>query len=93
MGASYSFSLKQSQIPANGVISKIIHDRFSSTCGLNDDAMPPNLLRLGEPVKILYTTNLKQSRPNFEPITVSRVQFKDGTIDLYITKNVLPGTK
>jgi len=91
MGLNYSFYVKNP--PPNGSVMKIVHDKFSYTCGLDDDPIPANLLRLGETVKVINTVNLYQSRPNFEPITVSKVMFKNGDkydTDVYMTKNLGP---
>jgi hypothetical protein len=74
--------------PPNNSLVKIKHDKFSSDEHITDDIM-----RIGNPAKVLKTANIYQSRPNAPQITVSQVQFRDGKIEAYMTVNLCPINK
>ena len=87
MGAGFSFVTKG---PPDGSIVKIVHDKFSHTAGTDDTPIPNELLKIGEKVKAIKTLNLYQSRDTCEPITVTKIMFRDGKTDVYLTKNLAP---
>jgi hypothetical protein len=80
MGNSYNFRANK---PIDGSIMKVKHDAFSKDEGITDEIM-----RTGQPVKVLRTQNIYQSRPNAPTVTVSRVQFRDGKTEAYMTVNL-----
>jgi len=88
MGSDFSFSVQRG--PPDGSIVKIVHDKFSYTAGTDDVPIPNDLMKIGTEVKALKTVNLFQSRDIYEPITVTKVMFRDGTTDVYLTKNLAP---
>jgi hypothetical protein len=73
---------------AEGTVVKIVHDKFT-----HDNEIPEKVLRVGDIGKVVYTTNMLQSRPNARPITVSKVVFQDGKSDIYLTNNLLAARK
>ncbi len=77
---NYNF---KSAIPPPNSVLKIVHDKFSK-----DEGIPDDLLGVGQPVKVLNTRNIYQSRPNAPPITVSRVQLRSGATEAYLTVNL-----
>jgi hypothetical protein len=79
-----NYNFRQAPIPA-GKTAIIVHDRFTKDEKLSDD-----VIRAGQKVKVLGTTNMQQSRPNAKPITISKVLFSDGSSDIYLTNNLKP---
>ncbi len=73
---------------AEGTVVKIVHDKFTV-----DNEIPNKVLRVGDVGKVVYTTNMMQSRPSSRPITVSKVIFQDGKSDIYLTNNLLAAKK
>lgn len=80
MGQSSSFYVKNQ--PPNGTIAIICQNQYTT-----ENEFPNDILRVGEKVKVLKTFNLLQSRPG-EIVTVSKVLFPDGTIEIYPTTNL-----
>lgn len=78
-----NYNFRAQNIPPVGSIVKIQHDKFSKDEGITDDIM-----RIGHPAKILKTANIYKSRPNAPDITVSKVQFRDGKTESYMTVNL-----
>ena len=69
--------------PPVGSVVRIQHDKFSKDEGITDEIM-----RIGQQAQVLKTANIYQSRPNAPPISVSRVKFRDGTTEAYMTVNL-----
>lgn len=83
---NYSFNVVNK--PRDNSVATIVHSQFTK-----DEEFPDRLLRTGEKVKIVKTTNLLKSRSNFPDITVSKVLIKDaktGTLvkEAYFTNNL-----
>ena len=78
---NYQFGVQKP--PQPGTILKIKDNKFT-----HDNEMPTDLLKRGEQVKVIKTSNMYQSRNTCPPITVSTVQFRDGSIDAYLTTNL-----
>jgi hypothetical protein len=69
--------------PPNGAVVVIHDDQFSK-----DNEIPADLLRRGQQAKVLKTINLYQSRGGGNPITVTKVQLKNGMTEAYLTTNI-----
>ena len=78
---NYNFTV--SKIPQKGQIVRIVHDEYSKF-----QEIPNDIMKIGQQAQVIDTKNLYKSRPNFPDISVSRVKFKDGTVDTYMTKNL-----
>ena len=87
MGAEFSFATKP--LP-EGAIAKIVHDKFSYTAGTDDTPIPSDLLKLGEHVKVIKSGTLYQSRDYGDPISYTKVMFRSGKHDVYLTVNLKP---
>lgn len=50
--------------------------------------IPDEILGLGKQGIVEYTINMEKSRPNAPDITLSKVVFRDGSSEVYLTKNL-----
>lgn len=70
--------------PPTGTVVTIHDDQFSK-----DNEIPADLLGKGQQAKVIKSINLYQSRPGVKPITVTKVQFKDGKTQAYLSTNII----
>jgi hypothetical protein len=81
MGANYSSN--QTGIPKPGTLVKIVHNKYS-----RDEDIPDDILKAGATVKVINTQNMLKSRPNFPDLSVTKVQFQNGSYETYLTNNL-----
>jgi len=82
MGAKVS-SLSTRNLPIPGKVYTIRDNEFTT-----DWAMPNEILKQGQPVKVLKSGNLLKSRPQAPDISYTTVMFKDGKIDALFATNL-----
>ena len=79
-----NYNFRVSSAPKPGSVVTVKDDEFS-----RDNEIPTDILRRGQKVKVIKTTKLYQSNENEPPIIVTKVQTQQGTIETYITKNLI----
>lgn len=79
-----NYNFAKNPIPA-GTAVKIVHDKFTK-----DEEIPTDIMKIGMTGKVVTSSNMLQSRPNFKPITVAKVKLDDGTEEVYLVTNLAP---
>jgi len=77
---NYNF---RTQLHPPGSRVVITHDEYSKY-----QEIPDNVLRTGQEAQVLKSVNMFQSRKEAPMITVSKVKFRDGYVDTYISTNL-----
>lgn len=78
-----NYNFKAKYPPQPGQVCTIVDNSFSQ-----DQKYPRSIYYQGQRVRVLGTKDLLCSRQNFQPVSVSLVEFEDGRRDVYLTTNL-----
>jgi hypothetical protein len=79
-------NFKKTHLPP-GTIVTVVHDKFTRS-----EELPDSMLKIGSVAKVVKTFDMIKSRPTAKDITLSKITFKDGSSNLYLTTNLAPRT-